>query len=860
MNRPLLFAIAATLGLAAAAQRPSKIGFQLSAFLDKATPGQEVDLFLEGDAGEVARTVLLHKGRVKNAITGWVSASLPVEQVKELAAEPAVRGIQFSLSPGRVMNDSMRVKTRIDAVQAGEPPLPAAFQGEGVLVGIIDTGLDLTHPDFLDSLGRTRVLYYWDQNFPVDPGLTPMPFGYGQVWDSTAINAGECPAVEPANQFGHGTAVAGTAAGNGRATGHYIGAAPKADIILVANDLGHPNWSSSVVDAVRFIVNKASALGRPVAINCSLGDYYGSHDGLDPAALMIDHMLLDQPGRVFVCAGGNSGALPAYHLHTNVTADTAFTWFRYRPNSLLGVSAVYFDIWADVSDLENVAYSIGADRRIGGYAFRGRIPFRTVQGTVGVVVTDTLRSLDGDRLAVVSTYAEQRGDQYHLEVFLPQPDSADALYYRFITTGSGDFDVWSSGPLGTSEIVADIPTEAEFPPIAAYVLPDLNSSIVDSWACSPNVITVGNYNNEQVYTDIDGHVQDMGGTEGVIAAASSRGPTRQGYVKPDVASAGDIVFTAAPLDMVQALISSGQSFKVAPGGYHVRSGGTSIASPSVTGAAALFLEKCPRATNTLVRNAIITTAFDDVHTGLLPNPQYGNGKLDAFAALNTSNMTVTVLGDTSVCEGDSVLLSGPDFAQSYLWDTGAHTRDIYTTGGDHVLRVRNNYGCLGVSDTVHVTMHPRPEEPTIALNGGVLESSSAEAYQWSLDGTPIPGADQQTYQVEESGDYFVTVTNAFDCSATSDTLFVLVTGLADAAPAGYKAWPIPTDDALTITTPGPTPPLAVEVLDMRGTRVAAPWTAVSGRVLLDVAGLSVGHYAARLVWKEKADVLRFVKR
>lgn len=65
-----------------------------------------------------------------------------------------------------------------------------------------------------------------------------------------------------------------------------------------------------MVDAVRYIIEQAATLGRPVAINLSLGDYYGSHDGLDPAALMIDQMLTAEPGRVLVCAAGNSGGLP----------------------------------------------------------------------------------------------------------------------------------------------------------------------------------------------------------------------------------------------------------------------------------------------------------------------------------------------------------------------------------------------------------------------------------------------------------------------------------------------------------------------------------------------------------------------
>ncbi|MFT3886532.1 MAG: S8 family serine peptidase [Flavobacteriales bacterium] len=654
----------------------------------------------------------------------------------------------------------------------------------------------------------------------------------------------------------------GTAVGNGNASGHYIGAAPKADIILVANALDHPNWGATVVDAVQFIVDHATALGRPVAINLSLGSYYGSHDGLDPAALMVDHLLTDQPGRVLVCAAGNSGALAPYHLRTQVTADdTTFTWFRYRPNSILGVSAVYFDVWAEVDDFDDVAYSIGADRRNGAYVHRGDIPFRTIHGTLGMVVTDTLKSFDGNRLAVVRTYAEQRGGQYHLEVFLPMPDSADAYFYRFSTTGAGRFDAWSSSSLGTSEIISDITSAAEFPPIVDYVLPDKNSSLVDSWACSPQVITVGNYYNEQVYTDINGNQQDLGGTEGVISVNSSRGPTRTGLVKPDVAAPGDIVFTAAPANMVQALINSGQAYKVAPDGQHVRSGGTSIAAPSVTGTAALFLEKCPQATNVLVRDAINAAAFADVYTGLLPNVQYGNGKLDAFAALVSSNVPVPITGPVTVCEGDSVLLEGPGPMSRYHWNTGASSRSVYSHGGDAFLQVENAAGCLGASDTIHVTALPAPPAPTVTLDGNILESTPATTYQWYLEGAPLAGADQRTHEALVSGSYSVRITDTDDCGAMSMPMSVIVTGIAEAGVArGVRAWPVPAGDQLTIALPdGADRPVSVEVFSPTGARVPCAWTWSASRIELATRGLAAGSYGVRMLGAAGAEVLRFVK-
>jgi hypothetical protein len=854
--RFLLLALVHILAVCAFAQGPSKLGFQLRAWLEQADPAQRVDLFLGGDAAAVARVAERHGGMVKMSVPGWVQASFPAGRVQELDREEAVRSIVFSLSKGHTLNDSMRVKAHVNEAHAGLPPLPAAYQGDGVLVGIIDTGLDFTHPDFLDSLGHTRVLRYWDQNYPYSPWQTPAGFDYGQAWDSTAINAGDCPAVDPPNQYGHGTTVGATAAANANGNGHCEGVAPKADLIIVANDLAHPNWSASVVDAVRYIVEQAALLNRPVAINLSLGDYYGSHDGLDPAALMIDQLLTAMPGRSLVCAAGNSGALAPYHLHSEVTADTTFTWFAYNASSVLNLGAVYFDLWADTAAFNQVQYSVGADRIAGGYAFRGRIPFRTIQGTLGQIVTDTLWSVDGNRLGRVFTQASTRDGQYHLEVYIPEPDSSDQLLYRFITTGSGSFDAWSSDVFGTSKMIVDVPDSASFPDIIHYAAPDNQQSIVDAWACSPQVITVGNYYNQQQYVDVSGVPRDLGGTPGAISPTSSSGPTRTGLLKPDVAAPGDATFGAGPLDVLQLFLQFGPDKLI--DSLHMRNGGTSIASPVVAGVAALLLEKCPRASNTMIRDAINGSAFGDTLTGTLPNLHFGHGKVHAFNALVSTNVTVPLTQAGVLCEGDSVMVSGPDFMYRYWWNTGPQQRDVWTMGGDTlVLTVETPQGCTGVSDTLIVTPNPLPVA-VITVDGLDLESSPAAGYQWFLDGAPIPGADGQDWEAVENGDYFVQVTDSLGCSANSDTVLISTVNVAHRAFAGLRVWPVPARDRLFIAGLDPTGATAYEVHDASG-RCVLQGLLHPGDPAVPIGSLAAGSYLLKLRDLRVTGRFRFLK-
>ncbi|MCC6840869.1 MAG: S8 family serine peptidase [Flavobacteriales bacterium] len=852
----LLLTLVACWRLPAAAQRPSKVGFQLASWLEQAAADQQVDLFLGGEPAALDRAVRAHGGRPRMSVPGWLLASVPAAQVQALAGETAVRSIVFNVAPGHVLNDSMRVKAHVDHVHAGLAPLPQAYQGHGVLLGIIDTGIELTHPDFLDSLGRTRVLHYWDQNYPYDPVLTPAGFDYGQAWDSTAINAGQCPAVDDPAQWGHGTTVAATAAANSNGNGHCAGVAPQADLIIVANDLYHPNWGASIVDAVQYIVEQAAALNRPVAINLSLGSYYGSHDGLDPAALMIDQLLAEAPGRVLVCAAGNSGNLPPYHLRTEVGTDTTFTWFAYNANSVLGTGAMYFDLWADTADFNPISYSIGADKFTGGFARRGHIPFRNIQGTLGQVVTDTLWSVDGDRLGLVSTYAQLRGGQYNMEVYIPEPDSAGQLYYRFMTTGAGRFDVWSSDLFGTSRMITALPDSTVFPEVVHYVPPDNQQSIVDSWACSPQVITVGNFYNQQVYTDVSGAGQDLGYPPGTISINSSRGPTRTGLVKPDLAAPADVTFGAGPWWALQMLLDLAPDKMI--DSLHMRNGGTSIASPVVAGTAALLLEKCPRADHASVRDMLMATASTDSATGAVPNFRFGHGKVDAFAALVSTHVPVPLSQTGPLCAGDSVLVAGPGDQSSYLWNTGDTTQQVWTTGGTLQLTVETASGCKGLSDSLTLVPAPLPIA-SISMAGMVLTCSTAAAYQWFLNGQPLPGAVDPVYEAVANGPYTVLVTDSAGCMAFSDTVIVLSVGLQDASTGGRRVWPVPAVDVLWFSEGLPQMgATAYEILDVGGRCVQrGPIGAQVAAV--PVGALAAGLYVLRLHAGDAQEMHRFTK-
>ena len=158
-------------------------------------------------------------------------------------------------------------------------------RGAGILVGIADDGLDVTHGDFRNEDGTTRIKYLWNQAFPCGSRPDP-PLNYGCLYTETDINnaLGGMGSVVATDSLGHGSHVAGIAAGDGSQTGNsqpaftYAGVAPDAALVVV-KVLADPDnagfFDGEIGDAVAFIDQTASGLGMPWVANVSLGYDHG---------------------------------------------------------------------------------------------------------------------------------------------------------------------------------------------------------------------------------------------------------------------------------------------------------------------------------------------------------------------------------------------------------------------------------------------------------------------------------------------------------------------------------------------------------------------------------------------------------
>ena len=449
---------------------------------------------------------------------------LPPPLIAIVSALPQILYIEM---PRYISFEILSSKRASCITQVTLPPL--SLTGDGVLVGFVDSGIDLTHPDFQNQDGTSRVLFLWDQS---EEGNAPDGYLFGTEYSreqiSVALRNGRTLSRD---ESGHGTGVAGIACGNGAASnGRYRGVAPEAELIVVkmrTNQGLYPR-TTELISGIDYCIRKALELNRPLVLNISFGNNYGAHTGSSLSELYLNRVSL--LGRIsIVAASGNEGASPVHaagFLDQTVSVDFSIS---ERQSSL----SVQF--WKDYADVV-------------------RIRLRAPSGTE-YILSDTfgtnIGELDQTRVAIYNSAPSpfQRLQEYYFEFF-----PATGNFY--LTSG-----VWSLivEPISIKNGVFELwfPAASSLNGATRFLAPDpYNTLTIPSSASS--VITVGAYDAR---TDAPADFSGRG------AAALPNLLT-----KPDLAAPGVSITVPA-----------------FPNGYQVVSG-TSFAAPFVTGSAALLME------------------------------------------------------------------------------------------------------------------------------------------------------------------------------------------------------------------------------------------------------------------------------
>ena len=466
----------------------------------------------------------------------YAIVTLPESMLDEYSRRPQ---IEFIEKPTRLYFEDLFSKEAscITQVQRDEPG-NLRLTGRGVLIGIVDSGVDYRHPAFLTADGKSRILRLWDQSIPGNP---PEGYATGTEYTNEEINEALSLSVQEGRRLvpsedgsGHGTAVLGVAAGSDFSRGAVNrGVAYESDLLVVK--MGIPRQDSfprttELMQGVDYLVRQAIRLGRPIALNLSFGNNYGSHRGDSLLETYLDNV--SGMGKNVICVGmGNNGN------------DALHTGGKLSPGEIqeieLGVGAfeptLNVQLWKNYEDEMEIYLEHPAGERVG--------PLFETLGAQRWQAGNT------ELLIYYGKPAPYHVTQEIYVDFLPQDEKTpyvDSGVWKIILAArnikNGEYFLW-------------LPGGKTLNPGTAFYLPRPQGTLTIP-ATARRVISVGAYDARQnTYADFSG-----------------RGCRALPYPKPDLAAPGVDIYAPRP------------------GGGYAAFTGTSFSTPFVTGAAALLME------------------------------------------------------------------------------------------------------------------------------------------------------------------------------------------------------------------------------------------------------------------------------
>ncbi|ADL04772.1 S8 family peptidase [Lacrimispora saccharolytica] len=503
--------------------------------------------------------------RVEPMVNEYAILTVPESLIDRLSELPQIEYVE---KPKRLFFAINQAKSAscVNLVQQGS----SILTGRGVLVAVIDSGIDYFHNDFRNNNGTTRIVKLWDQTLE-------------RVFTAEEINAAlaagnraEARRLVPSTDIsGHGTAVASIAAGNGRdGNGQYRGVAFESPLLVVK--LGVPQESgfprtTELMRAVNFAVQQAVELQMPLAINLSFGNTYGSHDGTSLLETFLDD--ISNYGKTVIVVGTGNEGVGGGHISGVLTMS--------RPEEIeLSVGGYQqsfsVQLWKSYADLFDISIITPSGEVIG--------PISSRLGPQTINYRNTRILLYYGKPGPYSVAQEIYLD------FLPIDTYIESGIWRFRLTPrqivEGKYDLWlpSAGVLSQS---------------TRFLRPTPETTLTIPSTAS-KVISVGAYDDTyQSYADFSG-----------------RGFTRRtNQVKPDISAPGVGIIAAK-----------------AGGGYETVTG-TSFATPFVTGGSALLMQwgivdgRDPFLFGEKIKAYLIRGARPLPGVTRYPNPELGYGAL-----------------------------------------------------------------------------------------------------------------------------------------------------------------------------------------------------------------------------------------
>lgn len=599
--------------------------------------------FFSAEAAEPALRAAAELGfKVQTQLKTICTGLLPIDHLEAVSQIEGVRQVQVSQRVNLNLN-LMRKATKLDSVQnfnvLSRPNWPS-IRGEGVIVGVVDGGIEYVHPNFYDadSVTHLRIKRVWSQG---ESRATP-PEGYDYGSEYATLDDIENAEYSRDNET-HGTHVSGIAAGNGAGT-EFVGAASKADLVVVPTTL----MTENVLDGIQYIRRYAKEVGKPCVVNLSLGYHVGPHDGTSDFDRAMDEM--KEPGFVVVGAAGNEGQKPIYVGCDFTSADTVFhTQLKFDQISKNTV----VDVWS--RDSTPLSVEVKIMKRTDG-TFVDSTGFYAMNEPMEL--TKTLRSKGGSVEVNMIPEKNEFNGKYHMMMDVDARTLTMGSYAEYIVCLSvktnaphpaAHVDMWANTGEFTRFQHATLPPEI-------IVGGSSRSTMGEIGGTSKSILTVGSYNTRNAWKSLSGiyNNYDYMLPLDTLSYFSSHGPTADGRVKPDITAPGAYIvssfnshFRFDRNDQVATVYRNSENY---PFGVMM---GTSMATPAVTGIVALCLQLRPDWQVDSLRYHLSLSALNDRYTGsarTAPNYDWGYGKIDALALLCSALRGLTNASDEELQE------------------------------------------------------------------------------------------------------------------------------------------------------------------------------------------------------------------
>jgi subtilisin family serine protease len=590
---------------------------------------------------------------------------LTESEIKMLINDERVDHIELShkMNAPRLLNDKARLHSKVFQAQVYQGMQPSQLiRGKGVLVGIVDIGFQTDHPTFFNDNGTDyRVKRFWNQTSI--SGVPPKLFPYGSLFST------ENSILQAIDDDGtHGTHVAGISAGSGfqSPSNIFAGVAPDAALAFVSIKYANDTIKGSakgdllianptILDGFDYLIKYADSIKYPITCNLSWGMHTGPHDGTSLFDLALENIVKQgsiwggKPfGRSIIGANGNDGR-NNMHIELSLNNDTLHTLAMDRSRKSYPTEDVYCDFWcesgSDVQIKVSLIDSFNQEILSSQYFSmnQNNLVFnKLINGSDSIIYT----------LSFQKAYVNNGKSNCLLSV----QSSGSKRFIKLSFKGKGIVNGWNSGRTyewtsGTFRSYINTLYPLNF------VEGDATSTLGENGGTGKWITSVGAYTNRNEWVNFEGKTQgDKSLNVGQLAGFSSRGPSIDGRIKPDVAAPGQLIASAVHTRQVPGWIGNEILYKTQFNGKDVvwaLFSGTSMAAPHVNGVAALVLQVAPNLNSYEMATVLRLSAQRDSFTTNDSNNNYGYGKVNA---LNAVKMALTISSVSSLNKNDKPIL------------------------------------------------------------------------------------------------------------------------------------------------------------------------------------------------------------